>query len=850
MERHTPMMQQYLQIKSQYQDAFLLYRMGDFYELFYDDAERASKLLDITLTQRGKSAGAPIPMAGVPVHSVDQYLARLVRGGHHVAVCEQIGDPSTSKGPVERQVVRVVTPGTLTEDSLLDARRNNLVAALVVTDSGCGIAVLEIASGLFNARELSGPAQIEDELERLRPAEIVCKDADIEHVPDRFNQQVRSIPDWHFDHDRAGAVLCEQFGTFDLAAFGCADCPVAVMAAGAVIQYARDTQLKGLPHIQHLNIESNQAFMQIDGASRRNLEIETNLSGAEGGTLISLLDRCTNPMGGRLLRQWLHGPLIDHDRIRARLGAVASLQVRSHYEDISEVCKKICDIERISARIALRTARPRDLVALRAGILACQELMESLAGTVDPCLDECASSLGPFTEWSRLLHDAIAENPASLVRDGGVMREGYDAELDELRGMSKDNTEFLLNLEAREKERTGISNLKVHYNRVHGFYIDVTKVHADRVPENYIRRQTLKNSERYITAELKSHEDRILGAKERALSRERELYEELLAALQPAVGPLQKCAAAVACLNVLSNFAERAVSLDWHAPSLDDAPGISITAGRHPVVEENLGSSFVANDIEFDDQQRMFVVTGPNMGGKSTYMRQTALICLLAHTGCYVPAQSTRIGPINRIYTRIGASDDLARGRSTFMVEMTEMASILRNADRHSLVLVDEIGRGTSTYDGLSLAWACASALAATVGAFTLFSTHYFEITALADLLPGVDNVHLDAAEHGHDIVFLYSVKPGPASQSYGLQVAKLAGVPGYVIDMARDRLQELETDYAAAHKAMPAQLSIFENRHRDDNQAIDELNRLDPDELTPKMALELVYKLKKLADS
>ena len=850
MEHHTPMMQQYLQIKSRYQGAFLFYRMGDFYELFYDDAQRASELLDITLTQRGKSAGAPIPMAGVPVHSVDQYLARLVRGGHHVAVCEQTGDPSTSKGPVERQVVRVITPGTLTEDSLLDARRSNLVAAAVFVDGGCGLAVLEIASGLFSARELADDALLEDDLERLQPAEILCRDEDIGRIPDRFQQRTRGIPDWHFDFDRAGAVLCEQFGTLDLEAFGCADHPVAVRAAGAVVQYARDTQLTGLPHIQHLAIESDQAFMRIDGASRRNLEIETNLAGSDSGTLISLLDRCTNPMGGRLLRHWLHGPLVDHDQIRLRLGAVSTLSQDARHEAVSQACKSIGDIERITARIALKTARPRDLVSLRAGLLAARDLKDSLQDSVDPCLAECVAHLGPFTEWSELLQNAVADEPASLVRDGGVIREGFDQELDELRGMSRDNTEFLLNLEAREKERTGIPNLKVHYNRVHGFFIDVTRSHSERVPDDYIRRQTLKNSERYITAELKAHEDRILGAKERALARERELYDKLLSELQPAVGPLQECASAVARLSVLSNFAERAEILDWRPPLLDRTPGISIEGGRHPVVEQSLGSGFVANDIAFDDLQRMFVVTGPNMGGKSTYMRQTALICLLAHTGSYVPARSARIGPINRIFTRIGASDDLTGGRSTFMVEMTEMASILRNADCNSLVLVDEIGRGTSTYDGLALAWACATALASSVRAYTLFSTHYFEITALADLVPGVGNVHLDAAEHGGDIVFLYSVKPGPASQSYGLQVAKLAGVPGYVIDMARDRLEELEKEYADGHPRSPGQLSIFEDTGIAIGRVIDELGRLEPDELTPRQALETIYRLKKLADS
>ncbi len=849
MDRHTPMMQQYLRIKSRHQGAFLFYRMGDFYELFYEDAQRASEILDITLTQRGKSAGSPIPMAGVPVHSVDQYLAKLVKSGHHVAVCEQIGDPSKSKGPVERQVVRVVTPGTLTEDNLLDARRNNLLVAIFHGNGNRGLAVLEIASGLFSARQLIDGSQIEDELERLQPAEILCADGHIERIPERFQQLVRGIPDWHFDFDRAQAVLCEQFGTKDLSAFGCDDCPMAVVSAGAVIQYARDTQLTGLPHIQQLKIESDHEFMRIDGASRRNLEIETNLSGSDSGTLISLLDRCPNPMGGRLLRRWLNSPLLDHDEIRIRLQAVGALAA-GLYQQVSHTCREIGDMERIVARVAMRTARPRDLVNLRQGILACEGLMDALEGADDPCLDACRSRLGPFPVWSRLLHNALAEEPSSSVRDGGVIREGYDSELDELRAMSRDNTEFLLDLEAREKQRSGIPNLKVHYNRVQGFFIDVTKSYSDRVPGDYIRRQTLKNSERYITTELKAHEDKILGAKERAMNRERDLYEGLINELAPAVNPLQECASAVARLSVLSNFAERALTLDWHPPSLVSTPGIQIQGGRHPVVEHNRGRGFVANDVDFDDQQRMFVITGPNMGGKSTYMRQTALICLLAHTGCYVPARSTRIGPINRIFTRIGASDDLAGGRSTFMVEMTEMAHILRNADSHSLVLVDEIGRGTSTYDGLALAWACATTLANPVKAFTLFSTHYFEITALADLVTGVSNLHLDAVEHGKDIIFLYSVKPGPASQSYGLQVAKLAGVPEHVIDVARKRLTELETSYAASHRPSPGQLSIFETRDTTGDTIIEALKRIEPDELTPRQALEKIYRLKKMTGS
>ena len=849
MIQHTPMMQQYLKIKADYPDVFLFYRMGDFYELFYEDAQKAADILDITLTQRGKSGGTPIPMAGVPVHSVDQYLAKMVRGGHYVAVCEQIGDPSAAKGPVERKVVRVVTPGTLTDDALLEARHDNLLLAISSRERQLGLAAIEITSGRFTAKELRDPEQLVDELERLQPAEILATNDLLVHIPESYHHRVHEVPAWHFDSDRAHTILCQQFGTKDLKAFGCTDFSLAMSASGAVVQYAKDTLLKDLPHIQQLHIEADHEFMQIDAASRRHLEIETNLTGNRSGTLISLLDHCANPMGARLLRRWLHSPLLDHEQIQARLSAVEAITQSGQVAQLADLCRGVGDMERILSRIALKSARPRDLLQLRYGLGAVEELSQALDLLSAPLLQSCKTLLGPYPAWSELLEQAITDEPAAVLREGGVLREGYDTELDELRNMGRDNATFLLDLESQERDATGIANLRVQYNRVHGFYIEITKSNVSKVPQHYIRRQTLKNSERYITTELKAYEDKILSAKERALSRERELYENLLQELLPAVPPLTECAQMVAQLTVLANFAERAQTLGWHSPNLVSEPGINIHNGRHAVVEHSQHRSFVANGTEFSDSDRMFIVTGPNMGGKSTYMRQVALICLLTHAGSYVPAERADIGPINRIFTRIGASDDLFGGRSTFMVEMTEMAYILRNADKHSLVLVDEIGRGTSTYDGLALAWACATALATSVKAFTLFSTHYFEITALAELLPGVKNLHLDAVEHGGEIVFLYSAKPGPANQSYGLQVAKLAGIPADVIEDARRKLADLETQYPEHPGALPDQLSIFDTPDPRAHPAVDLLCCINPNDMTPRQALAALFQLKELLD-
>lgn len=845
--QHTPMMQQYLRIKSKHPETLLFYRMGDFYELFFQDAEHAAKLLGITLTQRGKSAGKPIPMAGVPVHSVEQYLVKLIKLGRTVAICEQIGVPGKNKGPVEREVVRVVTPGTLSDEALLEDRHENLLAAVFAHNSGYAIATLEISSGRFEAHEISDAEQPGDELARLNPAEVIIAESDSDILPKSPDFVVRNVPDWYFDLELATRLLTAQLGTKDLASFGAEDDSSAVIAAGAVLQYAKDAEYSSLPHVLDFRIEHTSEYISIDSTSRRNLEIEINLLGGRENTLISFIDQCATPMGARLLRRWLHQPLRDQQRVNQRLHAVACL-LENRPPQLRKLLSQAGDMERILARVALLSARPRDLVRLRLALATLPSIIEIIHEYDSAMLRDILDALGPFPDTHDLLRRAIQEEPAAIIRDGGVIRSGYDPQLDELQQLSRDTSDYLMKLENRERQETGINGLRVHYNRVHGFYIEVTKSQADAVPEHYIRRQTLKNAERYITAELKQFEDKVLSAKEKALSREKWLYQELLERLARELAPLQLCAQALSRLDVLDNFAERAATLNLCSPVLTNEPCLNITAGRHLVVERNQSHPFVANDISLHEEQRMLIITGPNMGGKSTYMRQTALITVMAYCGCYVPADRAVIGPIDQVFTRIGASDDLAGGRSTFMVEMTEMARILRQATEHSLVLVDEIGRGTSTFDGLSLAWACAVDLAERVQAFTLFSTHYFEVTQLADRLAFVCNVHLDAVEHREQIVFLYSVKPGPTNQSYGIQVARLAGVPGDVLAVARDKLTELEIHYRdhplGDEPTGATQLGIFEVSETPINPLTKKLLTLNVDELTPRQALDLLYEL------
>ena len=846
LSAHTPMMQQYWKLKNQHPDLLMFYRMGDFYELFYEDAKKAAALLDITLTARGSSAGQAIPMAGIPFHSAEGYLARLVKFGESVAICEQIGDPATSKGPVERQVVRIITPGTISDEALLDERRDNLVGAVLGDEKLFGLAMLDITSGRFSVQELKGWENLLAELERLAPAELLIPDDWPQGLPLEKRRGVRRRAPWDFDRDSARKSLCQQFAVQDLKGFGCEGLTLAIGAAGCLLVYAKETQRTALPHLRNLRHERLDDTVILDGASRRNLELDTNLSGGRDNTLQSVVDRCQTAMGSRLLTRWLNRPLRDRNVLEARQEAIACLLDRYRFELLQPQLKDIGDVERILARIGLRNARPRDLARLRDALAALPQLQDGMAQLDAPRLAELALNIRTYPELADLLQRAIIDNPPAVIRDGGVLKTGYDAELDELQSISENVGQYLMDLEIRERERTGLSNLKVGYNRVHGYFIELPSKQAESAPADYIRRQTLKGAERFITPELKTFEDKALSAKSRALAREKQLYEELLEHLINHLAPLQDTASALAELDVLANLAERALNLDLNRPRFVDEPCLHISQGRHPVVEQVLETPFVANDLGLDDSTRMLIITGPNMGGKSTYMRQTALIVLLAHIGSFVPAASCELSLVDRIFTRIGSSDDLAGGRSTFMVEMSETANILHNATDRSLVLMDEVGRGTSTFDGLSLAWSAAEHLAR-LRAWTLFATHYFELTVLPESEPVVANVHLNATEHNERIVFLHHVLPGPASQSYGLAVAQLAGVPGSVITRAREHLARLETTSLAhdvsisapEQAAAPMQSDLFAALP---HPLLEELGKTNPDDLTPRQALELLY--------
>ncbi len=841
---HTPMMQQYTRIKGDYPNMLVFYRMGDFYELFYDDARRAASLLDITLTARGKSGGNAIPMAGVPYHAAEGYLAKLVQKGESVAICEQVGDPATSKGPVERKVMRVVTPGTLTDEALLPRNRAVVVASLYSTNARTGIAWLDLAGGRFRLTEVDGREAIAAELERLRPAELIYNE---EQPIGDFSIAVRPTarPPWHFDLDSATRLLCSQFQTKDLAGFGCDEFSTGVAAAGALMQYVIDTQKTALPHLTSITVERTDDAVIMDGPTRRNLELESSISGRDEHTLAGVMDRCQSPMGGRLLRRWIQRPLRDAQLLRARYQAIDTIIERNLTDNLQQQINGIGDVERILARIALKSARPRDLRQLSEALSRLPAIHETLAPLDSPLLSSLSENIHSHPKQRELLQKSLVDNPPMLIRDGGVIATGYDGELDELRGIANNADQFLLDLETREKERTGISTLKLGYNRVHGYYIEISKGQADKAPVDYIRRQTLKGAERYITPELKSFEDKVLSARERALSREKFLYEQLLEILLAELASLQQTASGLAILDVITCFAERAAILNLVKPTLVREPCFEIRAGRHLIVEQVIDTPFIANDLDFNEKQRLLVITGPNMGGKSTYMRQAALICILAHVGSFVPADSLRIGPIDRIFTRIGASDDLAGGRSTFMVEMTETATILNNATAQSLVLMDEIGRGTSTFDGLSLAWAAAHFMGDRVRAFTLFATHYFELTALATEISDCKNVHLDATEHKGQLVFLHAVKPGPANRSYGLQVAALAGVPPKVIRRAKNYMASLEAQQSADHPQGQLELNVVDEEAH--NPLLDALDAIDPDSLSPRDALRKLYELKKI---
>jgi DNA mismatch repair protein MutS len=846
-QQHTPMMQQYFAIKREHLSDLLFYRMGDFYELFYEDARTAAEVLDITLTARGKSGGEPIPMAGVPYHAAENYLARLVKQGFSVAIAEQIGDPATSKGPVERQVVRIVTPGTLSDESLLDASNDALLLALCSQESHHGLAWVDVSSGRFLVTEVIGEEALQAEIERLSPAEVLIAEGSL-YAALSGRRGVRYQPPWTFEEAAARRALHSQFQTQDLKGFGCDGLTLALSAAGCLLEYLKDTQRGDLPHLQGMREEKLSDSVLLDAATRRNLEIDCNLNGGEEHTLFAVIDSTVTAMGTRHLRRWLHRPINNEAELQRRHDAVSALIHNYQFDSVRAALRPICDMERILTRVALGSARPRDLTRLADSLAALPALRLALPQDAEKLAD-LHTDLGDYPDTVALLTRALVENPPVLIRDGGVIADGYDSELDELRNISRNAGDFLLEIEQREREATGLSSLKVGYNRVHGYYIEISKAQAASAPEAYVRRQTLKNAERFITPELKTFEDKALSSKSRALAREKHLYDMLVTTIGEDLVSLQGTAVALCDLDVLASFAERAQALDLVRPEFTEEPVLDIDAGRHPVVEQVSDTPFIANGIRLDRHRRMLLITGPNMGGKSTYMRQNALIALLAHVGSFVPAARAKLSTLDRIFTRIGSSDDLASGRSTFMVEMTETANILHNATPKSLVLMDEVGRGTSTFDGLSLAWAAAIALATRVRAFTLFATHYFELTALPEQFDTMANVHLDATEHEDHVIFMHNIQDGPANRSFGLQVAKLAGIPTDVLDQAKQKLAELEAGQASAptrsvaNTVPPAQNDLF-NR-ADSHPALTALSDASIDDMSPRDALEFLYDLK-----
>jgi len=844
LQQHTPVIRQYLGFKNEHPDKLLFFRMGDFYELFFEDARKAARLLDIALTRRGQSAGEPIPMAGVPFHAVDNYLARLVRLGESVVICEQIGEPGVARGPVERRIERIITPGTVTDEALLKEKRDCPLTSVHLTAGKTGIALLDLSSGRFSVMEVDDRDSLRSELKRIQPSEILLNSEFSGFRPDETaGCRITTRPHWYFDLAAGRQQIQDQYGLKSLRGCEYETMELAICAAGAALQYARETQCRDLPHLQPITVERLDEYIILDTTCRRNLELAGDLSGRKENSLLSVIDTTSGPMGARLLRRWLFRPIRDREILRRRQDAVKYFLADRRYLELRSLLREIHDIERILSRIALGSARPGDLVRLRETLQVLPAIRDYLSGPGSSKIRELYHQIDPLQELKDFLVLVLAEAPPPTIRDGGVIAEGYDRELDELRQAGSDAGRFLVNLEEQERARTGINGLKVGYNRVHGYYIEISRLHSESVPPEYHRRQTLKAAERFITEELKQFEDKVLGARERSLAREKMLYESVLQKIRVYLPALQKTAAAIAELDVLSTFAERADMLDYSCPEFVSAPGISIEDGRHPVVEQTHSDPFIPNSLILDEKRRMLIITGPNMGGKSTYMRQAALIIILAHIGCFVPAGRTVIGPIDRIFTRIGASDDLASGQSTFMVEMLEAAVILQHATRHSLVLMDEVGRGTGTRDGLALAWACASHLATEIRCFTLFASHYFELTNLANSLDNAFNVHVEAVEHDDDIIFLHTIREGPASQSYGLQVARLAGIPEPVLKTARKQLDKADTPVPGMIPETTRAGGLPKTGH----PVLVELGQLEPDTLSPRQALEILYRLKTL---
>ncbi len=856
LEQHTPMMQQYLSIKANYPGTLLLYRMGDFYELFFDDAKRAAHLLDINLTARGQSAGHPIPMAGVPYHAVESYLTRLIKLGESVAICEQIGDPKSTKGPVERQVTRILTPGTITEESLLNDKKDNLLCAIYLsneqtTAAAFGLACLNINSGDFFLTQGVGKESLQAELLRIQPAELLInerqafaknwgsEDACIELLPSKF-----------FTESRAHQVLSEQFPGFTYAKTNLPNEHLVWTAAAAALEYTKLKLLCPLPHLKPPKLENADLYLGLDASTRKHLEITENLQGNNKNTLLAVLDKTTTSMGSRLLRRWLSQPSRDKALLSERQSMIKSFIQSQSYESLQNDLKSVGDIERISTRIAIRTIRPRDMTRLKMSLSALPKIVITLKNSGQKNLQLRAENLNPLEDVTQLLKAAIIENPPQLIRDGGVIAEGFSEELDTLRHLSQDANNFLSQYEAEEKASSGLTSLKVKSNRVQGFYIEISKGLADKAPDHYQRKQTLKNAERFITPELKALETKVLSSQQQALSLEKTLYENIIDALQQHLLTLQANAAELSELDVLANLAERADTLELEAPEFSNDSCISIQEGRHLVVEQKLNQAFIPNDIHMNKARKLLVLTGPNMGGKSTYMRQTALIILLAHIGSYVPAKKTIIGPIDQIFTRIGASDDIASGQSTFMVEMSETANIMRTASESSLVIMDEVGRGTSSADGLALAWASAEHLHKRIGAYCLFATHFFELTEYADSEVGADNIHVEAVEKGDFVIFLHKVSKGSASKSYGIQVAQLAGLPKALLASAKHKLKDIHRNNnpLTVQQMQPMSPRTLQEDTKEDQMQkwlLNEVETLDPDTLTPKAALAFCYALK-----
>ncbi|WP_232824692.1 DNA mismatch repair protein MutS [Algibacillus agarilyticus] len=850
--QHTPMMQQYLGLKADFPTTLLFYRMGDFYELFFDDAKKAAELIGISLTHRGKTAGKPIPMAGVPYHAVETYLAKLVQLGETVAICEQVGDPATSKGPVERKVMRVLTPGTITDEALLDEQKDNLLVAVYgSSEEKFGVACIEISTGRFEVANIKSLDELKTFLQQVSPSEVLYPESFMyTAVLDKL-KCIKHRPDWDFELKSSTIQLCKQFAISDLSGFGLKETDLAISAAGCVLQYVKETQKTALPHLQSIKILRLDQCLYLDAVTIKNLELNQTLAGQRENALIAVLDKTSTPMGSRLLQRYLVQPTRDVNIIESRLDLIEAIQSVEYHDDIKQALKLVGDIERILSRVALRSARPRDFSRLSKALNALPDLKQHLGQANNAILEAYANGIFTFDSLAQLLQTAIVENPPVVIRDGGVIAAGYNSQLDDYRELSRGAESILEQIEQRERERTGLHSLKVGYNRVHGFYIEISRSQSHDAPTEYVRRQTLKNAERFITPELKELEDKVLSSQSQALALEKQLYENLFDEFVPHITQLQLTAQHLANLDVMNNLAERAETLNYARPTFSPEPGLNIQGGRHPVVEVLSTEPFIANPASFSHDRKMLIITGPNMGGKSTYMRQVALITIMAHMGCFVPAESAEIGPIDRIFTRIGASDDLASGRSTFMVEMTETANILNNATENSLVLMDEIGRGTSTYDGLSLAWACAESLSTKICALTLFATHYFELTQLAEDHANVVNVHLDAIEHGDTISFMHAVQEGAANRSYGLQVAALAGVPQKIVRQAKAKLQALETINKQTHLSsaeLNQQTQLALAQLEAVHPLVSAFDVISPDDLTPKAALELIYELKKLS--